>query len=415
MYTFLINSLKKNMKKYTLLLLLTFVIGFSPVSALAAAWKPTPPEGFTPITWVGANGVASFMRAPENAGYIDYVTIIHLPSTQVKLMSSDIPRMITSPAVEPFPLETAQNWLFTRSIVEKLKAANPEVRFVWDMPFFSVSGDTTNLSFALKSTDAMGPYITSGYRLPSDIAAPRRMLIVDNSAGTGKIVDFNESVFIAEGDQAVEGFAPFAIPSVASVQTARLFVGVRGEGKELVVYCSRSASHEEASNALMAAGVPLENQLQADGGGSTACGYNLPGQYFVEPGRALPHIMGATPVVFRGTITIDELNVRSGASTNSSVVRKLALGTPITAYEEKNGWFRIAVGEWISAKYVKKLVVFPYSASVSIDELNVRSGAGTNFPAVRRLPIGTTVNVLEEKNGWARISLDEWVSAKYIK
>ena len=385
---------------------------FFPLSALATF---DPAEGFSPITWVGAPGIASYMRAPQNVGYIDYITVIDLSKTQVKLVSSGVPRTSTGPAIAPFPTETAENWLFTRAMVEQFKKNNPEIKFVWDMPFFSINNPTTNIALGVKSEDADGPYITSGYRLPNDVAQPRKMLIIDNNIGTAIVRDFNEIEFIAKGDQAVEGFSPLGSPSVNATQAARLFVGVRNEGKELVVFCSRSASAEEASNALVAAGVPIENQIQGDGGGSATCGYNLPGQYFVEPGRALPHIMGAMPFVLRGTVTIDGLNVRSGPVVAGKPIRQLPLGTNVMAYEEKNGWYRIGIGEWVSAKYVKKIVTYPYSGKVTIDQLNVRTGAGTSFKAVRKLSLDESVSILEEKNGWLRISDIEWVSGAYIK
>jgi uncharacterized protein YgiM (DUF1202 family) len=403
------------MKKYVLLILFLCIGALSPLVANTATWTPTAPAGFSPITWVSAPGIASFMRAPQNAGYIDYITIINLGATQVKLVSSGISRTVTSPAVSPFPTTTAENWLFTRAMVENFKANNPGVKFIWDMPFFSITNPTTNLAFGVKSEDASGPYITSGYRLPDDVVQPRRMLIINNEAGTAKISDFNEMEFIVSGDQAVEGFDPFSGPSATGGQAARLYVGVRNGGKELVVYCSRSASGEEARNALVAAGVPVEHQMQGDGGGSATCGYNLPGQYFVEPGRALPHVMGAMPFVLRGTITIDQLNVRVGPAAVGTAIRQLPIGSPVTAYEEKNGWYRIGVGEWVLGKYVKKVVTYPYSGVVTINQLNVRSGAGTTFAPVRKLPLNASVSVLEEKNGWLRIGDKEWVSATYIK
>ncbi len=46
--------------------------------------------------------------------------------------------------------------------------------------------------------------------------------------------------------------------------------------------------------------------------------------------------------------------------------------------------------------------------------LNVRYGGGTNYKIRNSLPKGTKVYVYEEKGSWARISLDEWVSSKYL-
>ena len=46
--------------------------------------------------------------------------------------------------------------------------------------------------------------------------------------------------------------------------------------------------------------------------------------------------------------------------------------------------------------------------------LFVRSGAGTKYPFVSGLWKGSSVDILEEKDGWYRIS-DGWISAKYVK
>jgi len=182
------------------------------------------------------------------------------------------------------------------------------------------------------------------------------MLIIDNEKSTAQITDFDENVFLASGDQAVEGFAPFAIANDDGDGSARLFVGVRANGKELVIYCSRGASPQEASDSLLAADVPIENQLQADGGASATCAYNMPGQYFVEPGRMLPHLMGAYSFLFRGTIVNEGVNVRVGPGIANKSIAKLSKGTPVTAYEEKNGWVKIdeQAAKWVLKTLIKQ-------------------------------------------------------------
>jgi subtilisin family serine protease/uncharacterized protein YraI len=52
---------------------------------------------------------------------------------------------------------------------------------------------------------------------------------------------------------------------------------------------------------------------------------------------------------------------------------------------------------------------------VNIDGLNVRVGAGTAFTAVRKLSLGAKINILETRDAWYRISDSEWVFAKYIQ
>lgn len=67
----------------------------------------------------------------------------------------------------------------------------------------------------------------------------------------------------------------------------------------------------------------------------------------------------------------------------------------------------MVVEEVKKASTIKKKVI--------ANKLNVRSGAGMNFQAVRVLVKGDTVSVEDEKNGWSKIGKNEWVASKFIK
>ena len=336
------------------------VLMFLPIQTMYAAepvWKPTTPEGYKPISWAKAYGVNTFIKTPTGNGTIDFLTSIYLPYNEVKLVATSTPRVDWGAGAPPFATDTIHNWAVARIVAEDTKTRNPDASFFWNAPFFNITASVTDLSMALKSTDEAGDYITSGSRPENDMLQSRRMLIINNKLGKAKIVDFDVSTFTnsEEGDQAVEGFAPTVFKTDGpSGATARLFLGIKSDGKELIVYCSNVATIQNASDALAAAGVPVENQMQVDGGGSATCGYNLPGQYFVEPIRTLPYLMGTFPIVLRGTVTIDKLNVRSGPGTNFKAVDRLAKGTKITAVEEKSGWYRLAkTNNWVSKQYIK--------------------------------------------------------------
>ncbi len=396
------------MNKYSLFL---FLFLFPGVSVQAS----DIPEQYVPLTWVKESGIQSYMKVPENAGTIDYVTIIDLSLNEVVLMSSSSPRIYEGPAVAPFESLEAQNWLFPRSHAEVLKQGNREAKFIWNAPFFNINMPNTVLSLGLKSVDEQGSYISTGGRPGNDMLEKRKMLIINNKSKIAKILDFDEKIFVAEGDQAVEGFDSTGSPSNKAELAARVFAGVRNSGKELVIYCSRNASKDEARVALSAFDVLESEQIQLDGGGSATCGYHLPGQYFVEPGRSLPHLMGARARKPLGIVTLSEINVRSGAGTNFSITRKMKRNEQVTIFEEKNGWYRISSNEWVSAQFIQKQKSYPYTAEVLLDGLNVRSGAGINFSIVKKLTLKQKLEILEEKGDWARISDGEWVSKKYIK
>jgi len=372
------------MKKISLALLIIFLFSGTPVLAatkitssvkkvvstkkttakvvpVKKGWTPVAPEGFTPINWAKAPGIASFFQAPDEGGSIDYLTRIYLPQNQIGFVVSTSTPIDLTPSKSDLPvvssdIEDFHNFSFKRMGAEKAKAVTPGVKFLWDAPFFNMKSGYSDLSMALRYSVATSTLINRGSRSVPDMQLPRRMLIVNNQTGTAMIKDFDSAAFVdsKNGDQAIEGFSPDVAKSdSASGAAARLFMGVSNDGKELMVYCSQLASVEEASDVLIAAGATIDHQLEADGGGSAACGYNLPGQFFVEPKRSLPVMMGAETIIARGTIISKGTNVRSGPATKNPIVIKLDKGTAVRAYEEKSGWYRIGEGQWILKSLMK--------------------------------------------------------------
>lgn len=337
--------------------------------AAKEAWKPSAPSGYAPITWAKAPGIASFFRMPEDNGTIDFLTRIYLPQNQIGFVgATSTPIDLDSPdlasgadssdpsMVSGAGIDRLHNLSFQRLGAESAKAIAPSVKFIWDAPFFNMKPVSSDLSLALKYSVGTTTTITRGSRSVPDMAQPRRLLVINNQAGSALIKDFDPEVFMDEksGDQAIEGFAPtVAKTDSASAAASRLFLGVSDDGRELAVYCSRLATVEEASQALAAAGISPDHQLEADGGGSTACGYNLPGQFFVEPTRTLPLLMGAQTILARGRVTEKLINVRRGPSTKNAVVTQLPKGTAVRAFEENNGWYRIGDNEWILKSLIK--------------------------------------------------------------
>lgn len=381
------------MKKIYLGLLIVFIFSASLVftktaQAAKAEWKPATPDGYTPITWAKAPGIATFFKAPSGNGSIDFITRIYLPQNQIGFISTSsipldwgvadpnftaditVPEPVIASTTTADPLTAASttpdaagaggfhNFAFTRLVAEAAKQTAASAKFIWNAPFFNITNHISDLSMAIKSTTGTTTLITSGSRPAADMAKERHMLIINNQTASAIIENFDPAIFVSSsaGDQALEGFAPtVAINDEPSGAAARLFLGVSTSSKELVVYCSQWATIQEASDALLAAGVPPERQLEADGGGSATCGYNLPGQFFVEPIRMLPLLMGATTIVARGTATTNGLNVRSGPSTKHSIVVKLPKGAAVQAFEEKNGWYRIGDGQWVIKTLIKKM------------------------------------------------------------
>ena len=131
-----------------------------------------------------------------------------------------------------------------------------------------------------------------------------------------------------------------------------------------------------------------------------------------------------------GTVTADALNVRSGPSTSYGITTKLYKGDKVEILETSNGWHKIKASNgkigWVSGDYIKvssgstsQPSTSTTKATVTADSLNVRSGAGTSYSVITKLPKGTVVDVLESaSNGWKKIKTSNgtigWVSGSYL-
>ena len=131
-----------------------------------------------------------------------------------------------------------------------------------------------------------------------------------------------------------------------------------------------------------------------------------------------------------GTVTADALNVRSGPSTSYGITTKLYKGDKVEILETSNGWNKIKASNgkigWVSGDYIKvssgstsQPSTSTTKATVTATSLNVRSGAGTSYSVITKLPKGTVVDVLESaSNGWKKIKTSGgttgWVSGEYL-
>ena len=79
---------------------------------------------------------------------------------------------------------------------------------MWNAPFFNMTLNPTDLTFALKSSDASSTYLTSGARPISDTSQPRKMLTINNETSIAQITDFDDKLFISTttGEQGFESF-----------------------------------------------------------------------------------------------------------------------------------------------------------------------------------------------------------------
>ncbi|MCB9246663.1 MAG: SH3 domain-containing protein [Flavobacteriales bacterium] len=107
------------------------------------------------------------------------------------------------------------------------------------------------------------------------------------------------------------------------------------------------------------------------------------------------------------------LNVRKGPSTNFDKVRRVEIGSILRVYDQQGDWYKISGGqdEWVYGR----LTVDVRLGTVNTNVLNVRSGPATSYPVVFQLQQGQEVAVMEERNGWYRIGMNDiWLSSSYV-
>ncbi len=129
----------------------------------------------------------------------------------------------------------------------------------------------------------------------------------------------------------------------------------------------------------------------------------------------------------KGIVNTDVLNVRSGASTNHSVIGKLHKGNTVEIIETSGGWYKVKLSNgqtgWASGNYISKSSN-PDSGGqtgygfITTSTLNVRSGASTSHSVVAKVYKNDKVELLSSSNGWYKIKLSNgqigWASGDYI-
>lgn len=134
--------------------------------------------------------------------------------------------------------------------------------------------------------------------------------------------------------------------------------------------------------------------------------------------------------------TTASVNLRSGASTDTAVIKTLGKGTKLKAMG-KNGSFYLVQTDngtqgYVSSGYLTKEKVSSGSSSssssststskntktVTASYVNMRKGGGMSYDVVRVLPKGTKVTVLKVGNYWTNVQYGNtkgWIKNTYLK
>jgi uncharacterized protein YraI len=154
-----------------------------------------------------------------------------------------------------------------------------------------------------------------------------------------------------------------------------------------------------------------------------------------KPSSPAPNVSNPTTPVKDGDygiVTASVLNVRKGAGTGYSVIGQLQNGARVRIGTKVGNWYNIYFGDhggWVCADYVtleskpavdttpQKQPKGTYG-TVTADVLNVRKGAGTNYPVIGQLKQGEQVKLAVKIGDWWNIYYGDhggFVYAQYIE
>ena len=123
-------------------------------------------------------------------------------------------------------------------------------------------------------------------------------------------------------------------------------------------------------------------------------------------------------------VTGSVVNLRSEASTSSTIVGKAYQGEKYLVSAVSGKWYRISAGSqlaYIHGDYVKAdAAAAPAQTGIVTGSLvNIRAGAGSEHARVARAQKGDKVTILGQTNGWYKISTENgqigYISAEYVR
>ncbi|MDZ5610220.1 N-acetylmuramoyl-L-alanine amidase [Bacillus pseudomycoides] len=111
------------------------------------------------------------------------------------------------------------------------------------------------------------------------------------------------------------------------------------------------------------------------------------------------------------------VNLRSGPSTESLVIRQLNAPESYVVYQESNGWLDLGAGQWVynDPSYID-YVKYGNSdgspigvANIQGTNVNLRSGPSTSSSVIRKLNPPESYLVYTNQNGWLNLGGNQWI------
>lgn len=111
-----------------------------------------------------------------------------------------------------------------------------------------------------------------------------------------------------------------------------------------------------------------------------------------------------------GAATTTDVNLRSGAGTDTAIMDTLPSGTAVIVEADTgSGWYKVnysGISGYMSAEYLdfSSEMELSASGSISATDVNLRSGPGTSSSVVRVTSLGESVEILGVSGSWYRVS-----------
>ena len=125
---------------------------------------------------------------------------------------------------------------------------------------------------------------------------------------------------------------------------------------------------------------------------------------------------GNYTVLGYGVVDLKALNVRAGPGTHYTKVKEVSQGVRYAYYEESDGWVRIGDGWVSTLYFYLEGTTAEdaTTGTVTTNDLNVRSGPATSYQRLNSYMEGDSVQLLAVVNGWGYTEKG-WISMMYVQ
>jgi cell wall-associated NlpC family hydrolase len=113
-----------------------------------------------------------------------------------------------------------------------------------------------------------------------------------------------------------------------------------------------------------------------------------------------------------GTVSCDQLNVRTGPDTGTEITATLQQGDTIVILDQTDGWYHVYAGGtdgYVASSYITDVEAaknFTATGSIAGSGIRMRSTPSTEGAVLGTYRNGTLMNVIGINNGWYKVTCD---------